>query len=42
LFKEYDPKHLNQINKDFDNYPDNDGLEDIIRDEGKQNLNNDD
>ena len=30
LFEEYD----NQINKNFDEYPDNDGLEDIIGDEG--------
>jgi len=29
LFEEYNPEHLNQINKDFDEYPDNDGLEDI-------------
>ena len=42
LFEEYDPEHLNQINKDFDEYPDNDGLKDIIGDEGMQNLNNDD
>ena len=34
LFEEYDPEHLNQINDDFDDYPDNDGLEDIIGDEG--------
>ena len=42
LFEEYDPEHLNQINEDFDEYPDNDGLEDIIGDEGMQNFNNDD
>jgi len=42
LFEEWNPKHLNQINEDFDDYPDNDGLEDIIGDEGMQNLNNDD
>jgi len=41
IFEEYDPEHLNQINEDFDDYLDNDGLEDIIRDEGMQNLNND-
>ena len=33
-FEEYDREHLNQINKNFDEYPDNDGLENIIRDEG--------
>ena len=33
LFKEYDPKHLNQIDEDFDDYPDNDDLENIIGDE---------
>ena len=42
LFEKYNPKHLNQINEDFDEYPDNDGLKDIIGDEGMQNLNNDD
>ena len=42
LFQEYDPEHLNEINEDFDEYPDNDGLEGIIGDEGIQNLNNDD
>jgi len=42
LFEEYDPQHLNQIDEDFDDYPDNDGLENIIGDEGIQNLNNDD
>jgi len=35
------PEHL-QIDKDFDDCPDNDGLEDIIWDEGMQNLNDDD
>jgi len=34
LFEKYDPEHLNEINEDFDEYPDNDGLEDIIGDEG--------
>ena len=42
LFEEYDQEHLNQIDEDFDDYPDNDGLKNIIRDEGMQNLNNDD
>ena len=37
-----DLEHLNQINEDFDEYPDNDGLEDTIGDEGMQNLNNGD
>lgn len=41
LFEEWDPEHLTQIDKDFDNYLDNDDLEDIIGDEGMQNLNND-
>ena len=35
-----DQEHL-QFEEDFDDYPDNDGLEDIIRDKGMQNLNND-
>jgi len=42
LFEEYDPEHLNQTNEDFDDYPDNDGLKNIIGDKGMQNLNNDD
>ena len=42
LFEEYDPEHLNQIDEDFDNYPDNDALKNIIGDEGMQNLNNND
>ena len=42
LFEEYDPEHLNQINEDFDDYSDNDGLKNIIGDEGIQNLNNHD
>ena len=33
---------VNQIDKYFDDYPDNDGLKNIIRDKGMQNLNNDD
>ena len=42
FFEEYDLEHLSQINEDFDEYPDNDDLKDIIGDEGMQNLNNDD
>ena len=42
LFEKWDLEHLKQLDEDFDDYPDNDGLEDIIGDEGKQNLNNDD
>jgi len=30
LFEEWNPEHLKQIDEDFDDYPDNDGLEDII------------
>ena len=41
LYGKWDPEHLKQLYEDFD-YPDSDGLEDIIRDEGMQNLNNDD
>ena len=41
LFKKCDPEHL-QLDEDFDDYLDNSGLEDIIGDEGMQNLNNDD
>ena len=40
-FEKWDPVHL-QLDEGFDDYPDNDSLEDIIRDEGMQNLNNDD
>ena len=40
LFAKWDPEHL-QINENFDDYLNNDGLEDIIRDEGMQNLNMD-
>ena len=29
-----DPEHLKQLNEDFDDYPNNDGLEDIIGEEG--------
>ena len=42
LFEKWDPEHLKQIDKDFDDYPVNDSLEDIIRDEDMQNLNIDD
>jgi len=42
LFEEWDPEHLKQFDEDSNDYPDNHGLEDIIRDEGMQNLNNDD
>jgi len=42
LFEEYDSEHLNQINEYFDDYLDNNGLENIIGDEVMQNLNNDD
>ena len=41
LFKKWDPEHL-QFDDDFDDYLDNDGLKNIIGDEGTQNLNNDD
>ena len=41
LFEKWDPEHL-QLDEDFDDYLDNYGLEDIIGDEGMQNLNNDD
>ena len=42
LFKKWDPEHLKQLDEDFDDYPDNDDLETIIRDKGMQNLNNHD
>jgi len=41
LFGKWDPEHL-QYDQDFDDYLNNNGLKDIIRDEGMQNLNNDD
>ena len=41
LFEKWDPEHL-QLDEGFDDYPHNDGLKDIIGDEGMQNLNNDD
>jgi len=41
LFKKWDPKHL-WLHEEFDDYLDNDGLENIIGDEGTQNLNVDD
>jgi len=37
LFKKWDPEHL-QLNEDFDDYLNNDGLGNIIREEGLQNL----
>ena len=42
VFEEWDLEHLKQLDEDFDDYPHNDGLEDIIGDEGMQNLNDDD
>ena len=39
LFEKWDIQHL-QLDEDFDDYPDNDGLKNIIRDEGMQNFNN--
>ena len=42
LFEEWDPEHLKQIDEDFNDYLDNDGLEDIIGDEKMQNLNSND
>ena len=43
LFEKQDPEHLKQIDEDFDDYSNNDGLKDINGDEkGMQNLNNDD
>jgi len=41
LFKKWDPEHL-QYDEDFNDYQDNNDMEDIIGDEGMQNLNNDD
>ena len=41
LFKKWDLEQL-QLDEDFDDYLDNDRLEDIIGDEGMQNLNTDD
>ena len=41
LFEKWDLEHL-QLDEYFDDYPYNDGLEDIIGDEGMQNLNNND
>ena len=40
LFEKWDPAHL-ELDENFDNYVDNDGQEDIIKDEGMQNLNMD-
>ena len=42
LFEKWDPEHLKQLDEDFDDYPNNDGVKNIIGDEGMQNLNNDD
>jgi len=42
LFKEWDAEHLKQIDEDFEDYPDNDDLKNIIGDEGMQNINNED
>jgi len=42
LFEKWNPEHLKQLDEDFDDYPDNDDLEDIIGDEDMQNLKNDD
>jgi len=42
LFEEWDSEHFKQIDEDFDDYPDSDGLEDKIGDEDTQNLNKDD
>ena len=41
LFEKYGLENL-QLDKNFDNYPNNDELEDIIGDEAMQNLNMDD
>ena len=41
LFEKWDTEHI-QFDEDCNDYLDNHGLEDIIRDEGMQNLNNDD
>jgi len=41
LFEKWDPEYL-QFYEEFDDYLDNDGVEDIIGDEGMQNLNMDD
>ena len=42
LFEKRDPEHLKQLDKDFEDYLDNNGMKNIIRDEDMQNLNNDD
>jgi len=41
IFEKWDPKHF-QFDEYFDDYLDNNGLEDIIGDKGIQNLNMDD
>jgi len=33
LFEKWDSEHLKQLDENFDEYPDNDGLEDVIGDE---------
>ena len=38
LFEKWDPQHLH-VDEDFDEYMDNDGLKNIIGNEGMQNLN---
>ena len=42
LLEEWNSEHLKQLDEDFCDYSDNDGLEDIIGNEGMQNLSNDD
>ena len=41
IFEKWDSDHL-ELDEDFDDYLDNNGLKDIIGDEGIQNLNMDD
>jgi len=41
LFEKWDPEHFKQFDENFDDYPHNEGLENIIRNEGLQNVNND-
>ena len=33
LFEKWDPEHLQQLDENFDHYPNNNGMEDIIGDE---------
>ena len=42
LFEEWGLEYLKKIDEDFDDYLENDGLEDIIGDEGIENFNNND